>query len=610
MPLPTSSRGSAAPRPAQRRARTSHPRIATLLVSAAAGLGGLATTAAPASALNLGYVPTGAECTLSTLTGLLDFGPALTDALGYQYDTTSNLTLFSGLPLQYATLAYGSSTTAIPGRSIVNAYDNWGDLFVGATESRATQYLDADPLGCTSQVSGRQVAFATTTIGGLKVQRSLFVPASGTAGARLVESVRNPGSSPVTTSVWVGDLTSNLHLGDLGADSRTTIGQTSSGDTVVDGFDHWAVTGDSDGSTPAVAHVWDGPNPDTPATIELTGAQSGNESLDTGHQLAADQFGYGWQDVTIPAGGTASFLSWELMRGGAGTTAVRTAHANAAAALAATNLSSASAATIFEGMTPAQIASVRNWAKPAVDAQITPVSGATSTADTSVSASDIDFGSSTLAQCSTGSVHWDFGDGTSANGLGGAHRFAAGDAHVTVTIAGDCGGQTVKHLDFRVAAPTVDSTGTISGGASIDGTSGDGNATANPTPVPTSASEPASPAAAATASSIAPAPADAAVPLVLTALPKIAATQIAKKGVDATVQSSAGGTVRFVLTGTGIKFVKTVPLKPGAPMTTNLKFPPSAGKALKVVKTLQLRAKLTLPTGQEIVSTRPITVHH
>ncbi|MDQ8045508.1 MAG: PKD domain-containing protein, partial [Solirubrobacteraceae bacterium] len=591
------------------------PRLTVLLASAAAGLGGLAATAAPASALSL-YTPTGAECTIGTLPGVLDVGPALTDALGYQYDTTSSVfALIGGLPVQYATLAYGSSSTAVPGRTIVNAWDDWGDLFVGATESRATQYLDADPLGCERQVSGRQVAFATTTIGGLKVQRSLFVPATGVSAARLVESVRNPSSSPVTTSVWVGDVTSNLHLGSLGADAGTTIGQTSSGDTVVDATDRWAVTGDDDGSTPALAHVWDGPGGDLHASVARSGAQTGSASIDTGHHLDPDQFGYGWQNVTIPAGGTASFLSWELMRGAAGSVAVRTAAQNAAAASAASDLSTAPSSTIYEGMTAAQIASVRNWAKPAVDATLAPVDGATSTADTTLRATAVDFGSTTLSQCSTGSVHWDFGDGSSATGLGGAHRFAAGEAHVTVTVAGDCGGTATKQLDFHVDAPTIEGAGTSTGGlttgaptdgAPTDGGSTTGEGTAPATPVATPAGE----VLAQSAKSDPPPATTDATALVLTALPKIPATQIAKKGVDATVQSSTGGSVRFVLTGTGIKYVKTVVLKPGPPQTTTLRFPPSAGKVLKVVKTLQLRAKLTLPSGQEIISTRPITVHH
>ena len=64
------------------------------------------------------------------------------------------------------------------------------------------------------EADGRQVAFPTqTTTGGLELSRKVYVPASGPGFARFYNQVHNPGASPVTITLKTAD-------GDAGGRSR------------------------------------------------------------------------------------------------------------------------------------------------------------------------------------------------------------------------------------------------------------------------------------------------------------------------------------------------------------------------------------------------------
>ncbi len=562
----------------------------------AVAVAALAVVAPSASATLLSpYVPTGAECTLAA-SPTTNQGPALVDLLGYRFDTTSNKALLNAvLPAQYATLADGGGAALPPRRAVYDAYDDWGDLYVGATQSRATQYVDGDQLGCIREADGRQVAFATVEIGGLQVQRKLFSSASSGSGARLVQSVTNPGTSPVTTSVFVGDLTESTSRGDLGSDDGTTLELTSSGDqTITAGEDRWAVTSDgTKAGDPALAHVWDGPGGEAQASIVRSGAQDGVKTLAGTDDLDADRFGYGWQDVTIPAGGTASFLSWEAARA-----ADALPEQIGMAQDAAVAISDAPAATIFEGLSAAEIAAVRNWAKPAPDVAIAPVASAASDADVVLSASTVDFSPGTaLPQCEEGTLTWDFGDGTTAVGPGGSHRFAVGTAEVLVTARNACGGSAKATLSFEVSppAPPVVITGDPSGSV--------------PTPTPAPGVPTPGPSTDSAAPAVPSAPAAPGAPaLTLIAPDQLPASLLGKKGVATEIASTVPGALRIVLSGGGLKLAKTMTLQPGAPRTPTFKLTARDLATARRAKKLQVRAKLTLDGGKEIITSRTITV--
>jgi hypothetical protein len=585
-------------------------------LAACLALGGLAVGGSTTASAAL-YTPTGHECTLA-LVPTLFAGTALQDPEGYQFDTVSNATLV-GQPSQYATFAAGGGLFALLGLTVDSPYDGWGDLFVGSTESRATQYLDSDVLGCSSEASGRQIAFKPVSLSGLTVQRKLFVSSGTGSGARLVQSLTNATTKPVTTNVYVGDMTSSLGKGTLDPLVHANPGLTSSGDDIIDAADRWAVTFDGyGGGDPALTHVWDGLGGAQRATVVKAGA-SGARSLDSGQPLDDEQFGYGWTGVTVPAGATVSFMSWELMR------ASYSPSGKAALARAAgEDLLTAPASTLFEGMTTDEIAAVRNWGKPTVHAAIAPVTAASTTADVTFRAADVDFGHG-LAQCAGGDLSWDFGDGAHAAGETASHRFVAGPATVTLTANSACGGSATvtTHLDVAAAPVSPGGSGDTGGSSTGSGTGGTTPITGDAAPQPSAPGETSAPATGTTASSAPAALANASAtgddapaadptgsPLTLTTAPKLAASAISKSGVGVAVQSTVPGKLRLVLTGPKLKIVKEITLQPGMPRTPSLKVTGSAKAALKGIKTLQLRAKLTLAGGAEIITTRPITVTH
>ena len=100
--------------------------------------------------------------------------------------------------------------------------------------------------------------------------------------------------------------------------------------------------------------------------------------------------------------------------------------------------------TLYQGLSAAQIGTIRNWAPPAVDGGIAAVPGASAATATSLHAVGVDYGASQLSSCGTGTLTWDFGDGGHDTGTLVSHRFAAGTAHVTLTIDSACGGSTTR----------------------------------------------------------------------------------------------------------------------------------------------------------------------
>ncbi len=571
------------------------PRILPLVGPAvlAAGLA-VAAPAAQATAFPT-YTPTGAECRLATSLGLAAEGAALVDPLGYIYDT-------GNVDTGYATLDDGGTVLATPSVLADDAWDRFGALFVGP-RSGAAIYGDAaeDPLGCEAEASGRQVAFKSVAIGGLDVRRRLFVSASQGSGVRILDSVTNPTAAPITTGVYVGDLRDN-NFGSLGSDSTTRLTATSSGETTLSTADRWLTTGDGRniGPDPALAHVWGGPDAEEPANFVRSGAQAGGAAaVDSPGALDSDQLGWGWEGVTLAPGETRSFLSWEAMRS---TIDGRAASQAAAAAAAAADLSGAPLSRVYQGLTEQQIGQVRNWAKPPVDGEIGAVTGASTASTVTLTASGVDFGSSALATCTGGTLTWDFGDGTSATGATVAHRFAAGTAEVALTIASTCGESKVLETTFEVTQSAPDPA---------------------PEPEPEPESLPAStkhePAAkapqallstpaASIASTSGPAPAADALGLAVDVAPKLSAAELSKRGVRPTLTATEAGTVRLVLSGGGLKIVKTKEVVAGVETPAAMKLGPKDGKRVRGLKTLQLRAKLTTESGAEVITSHVITV--
>jgi hypothetical protein len=299
-------------------------------------------------------------------------GNALFDSQGYEFDVAKGSTSGADRNLPFATLLDGGENSPSgnpPGvRGNSDSWDSWGALFVGpgGDADIGNYYFSTDDNSCTREDNGREIVFPEVNINGLVVQRKLFVSSSGLPGGRLLELIRNPGGSPVTTSVQVGDTFSADDEGDLGSDDETTVRFDSSGDNALDSGDLWAVTSDSgaSGYDDALAHVFDG--------------QGGADRIDFATLLDSngtgqnDNLAYRWDNVTIQPGETAAFLSYEIQQNDAGGDSSKTYPDARDQALAYEALPFDQ---IYAGMSPEEIAAVRNWPhppQPAAPVQETP----------------------------------------------------------------------------------------------------------------------------------------------------------------------------------------------------------------------------------------------
>jgi hypothetical protein len=277
----------------------------------------------------------------------------LFDSQGYFFDfTDGGATADRNQP--FAAL-YDSGSNGLadtPPGPVVNSdsYDDFGALFVGGTAT-GNLYFSADNDSCSNPAAG-QHDYPVVTINGLQVQRKIFVSPSGPLpGARILNLIGNPGGSPVTTTVQVGDLLSGDNEGDLGSDGDTAVVASSNGDTVASPADFWAVTNDNPLATSdnTLAHIIDGQGGAVKANLfQVGGGTDGTP---------ADNVVWGWT-VTIPAGQTIGLMSFEVQQGSVGLSSPT----DVASAVAQANThENAPLSTLYQGMSESEQASVVNW---------------------------------------------------------------------------------------------------------------------------------------------------------------------------------------------------------------------------------------------------------
>lgn len=396
-----------------------------------------------------------------TATNLIDGG-------GYLYDFSSAPTSpFNRLTDEAGATLYdgGSSTTSTPAgpRNTSDTWDSWGALLVGG-EADTNVYNYFDNTVCSNEDGGRERVFPTVTINGLEVSRKIFVSATGPQGARILNIIRNPGGSPVTTSVQVGDTKSGDNYGDLGSDNTTGVRASSSGDTVMDGTDRWAVTSDNPTSNSdlAVAHVFDGPNGLDDADV------AGQAGTDAQPQ---DNVFWRWDNVTIPAGKTVIYLSYEIQQGVASADSPQEA---AAAKARADEYEAAARDVIFAGMTADEVLATQNWAHPA-DLSLTKTAPASVTAGDNV----------------TFTLNWKNNGPDTAGGTTVTDTLPAGVTFVSADSGGvgSCSGTSTVTCALGDVANAASGTitivakssapGTLTNNASIADTTGDQNSANN-----------------------------------------------------------------------------------------------------------------------------------
>ncbi|NOZ83062.1 MAG: DUF11 domain-containing protein, partial [Euryarchaeota archaeon] len=228
----------------------------------------------------------------------------LYDTKGYEYDITDGCYLIDGTN---------------------DAYDGMYKLYVNGTYYSGTR--------STTEDGGREAVCDPQSIGGLQVQRKVFVPATE-HWARYLEILHNPTSAPISAQVRIS--------GDLGSDSSTVVVNSSDGDSFAETGDRWFVTDDScDGcGDPSLAHVFDGER----AVVSASQVYAVNGD---------DNPSYTW-NVVVPAGGTVIIMHFAVQH---------TSNANAVAAAEAINVLQKE---IISGMSAEELSSVLNWNIPLV----------------------------------------------------------------------------------------------------------------------------------------------------------------------------------------------------------------------------------------------------
>lgn len=133
--------------------------------------------------------------------------------------------------------------------SLNDAYDTAFHLYIDSFE-----YVSASG-DYTTEADGREYVLDKVTMSGLTVSRKIYFPEDRN-WVRYLEILHNPTSSPITVDLEIQS--------DFGSDSHTRVVTTSSGDTIVDKNDYWAVSHDEYGghtkNDPSLAFNWDGPN--------------------------------------------------------------------------------------------------------------------------------------------------------------------------------------------------------------------------------------------------------------------------------------------------------------------------------------------------------------
>ena len=243
-----------------------------------------------------------------------------------------------------------------------DAYDGMPALGIDDGTNGREQYDNASD-ECTYEMGGRQVALpVVTTLGGLEVSRKVYVPASGPGFARFYNQVHNPGTAPVTISVYTAD--GSAADSGLGSDTDTTIEDSSAGSGVtfvgdeLDTAVTWFVTSDnthSSSSDPVVTHSLDAGSAqvvqDRVDSVVREGGNPGNLS-------------FVYDNVTIPAGGTVAYVLFEALR----------SDDDGARSIARTI--DAAPIALFAGLTDAELAAIQNWNGSDIDAD-----GVANTAD-------------------------------------------------------------------------------------------------------------------------------------------------------------------------------------------------------------------------------------
>jgi hypothetical protein len=228
-----------------------------------------------------------------------------------------------------------------------DAYDDFPTAAVSTDGGTTwTSYTNPDAAGCTIDATAQQETFPadTTSVPGLTIVRKLYVPPTGLAFARFITFLTNTGAADLPVQVDAGGGKASFNLG---SDSDTLIGTSSSGDgtttpgdtTAMTTADNWATTNDGSAtlssSDPDLAHNWQFGNVDNATDV---GSVSGSP----------DELFFVFSRSIHP-GETVAYMNYEAMR------------ASPAEAATAANAVAAMPPEAITGISDAEAAQIVNW---------------------------------------------------------------------------------------------------------------------------------------------------------------------------------------------------------------------------------------------------------
>ena len=198
----------------------------------------------------------------------------------------------------------------------------------------------------TTEQDGREVVVAQNGVAGLNVTRKILV--SSAYFARYLEILSNPTAAPITVDVRVrSNVRANAVLATSSGDAIASVSDPDHSDRWLlldSGFDVDPFSGQYSNGLPQAGFVFDGP-----------GAQArlGALTVDGPPYGGPQQVAYSWNGVTLQPGETVAFMHAGFQQ------------YNRAAARASAERLLQLPPELLEGLSPAEIAAVRNFAIPA-----------------------------------------------------------------------------------------------------------------------------------------------------------------------------------------------------------------------------------------------------
>ncbi len=359
------------------------------------------------------------------------------DGGGYIYDFTAGAGGGYGQPVNGGSNGPGDTP---PGPvNTTDAWGFWGNVLVFPPGADLTDPLSTDRYsgaddGCAFALGGQEIIYPVAPMHGLDVQHRWYVDPGPLNGARILTVLRNPSTVPVSATVVVGDPEG---FDDLGSGTETTARATSDGTGVFSPASYWGVSTDKGGGQdPALAHVWGAPG----------GAIVPSEVV-LGNALDEAALYWAW-NITVPPSQTFAFISYEVQAA----VPDRNQAAEIAQAVAQADARQKQPpASLYIGMSKAEIAATRNWPHPPPSPAIAPVGKPNAAKRVRLNGSP-SVAAAGLPQCAIASYAWRTDDGATGTGPTLSHFFRPGRHTATLTVANDCGGAKSVETTFNVAS--------------------------------------------------------------------------------------------------------------------------------------------------------------